>query len=121
MTPPTEDIYWCRSLQPRMLEEAVRTIEDLVAEKAIWMPKEVDLVLDVNEYGGKEVVDYCLTDHEKRVIVFVEEFSSDYLPHRSEIRGVGSGTHLPFGIARVHSICECRSMQTILRHSLMMD
>ena len=74
--------------------EAVRIIEDLIAEKDIQMPEEIDLVLDVNEDGGKEIVDYYFADHEKRIIVFVEEFPSDYLPHWSEIRGISSGTHL---------------------------
>ena len=76
------------------IKEAVRTIEDLIAENGIQMPKEIDLVLDVNEDNGKEVVDYYLADHEKRIIVFVEKFPSNYLPHWSEIKGVSSGTHL---------------------------
>ena len=58
------------------------------------MPEETDLVLDLNEYDGKEVVDYYFADHEKRIIVFMDEFSSDYLPHWCEIKGVSSGTHL---------------------------
>lgn len=59
------------------------------------MPEEIDLVLDLNEDDdGKEVIDYYFADHEKRIIVFMEEFSSDYLPHWDEIKGISSGTHL---------------------------
>ena len=58
------------------------------------MPEEVDLVLDLNEFDGKEIVDYYFADHEKRIIVFVEKFPSNCIPHWSEIKGVSSGTHL---------------------------
>jgi hypothetical protein len=72
--------------------EAIGIIEDL---KDIQMPENVDLVLDLNEDGnGNEVVDYYLADHEKRIIVFVEEFPSKCIPHWHEIKGVSSGTHL---------------------------
>ena len=58
------------------------------------MPEEIDLVLDLNGDDGKEFVDYYFADHEKRIIVFAEEFPSSCLPHWYEIKGVSSGTHL---------------------------
>ena len=58
------------------------------------MPEEVDLVLDLNEVDGKELVDYYFADHEERIIVFVEEFPSNCIPHWFEIKGVSSGTQL---------------------------
>ena len=77
------------------IKEAIGTIENIIAEKRIQMPKEIDLVLDLNKDDkGKVIVDYYLADHEKRIIVFVEKFPSNYLPHWSEIKGVSSGTHL---------------------------
>ena len=76
------------------ITEAVRIIEDLITEKGFEMPEETDLVLDLDEDDGEEVVDYYFADHEKRIIVFVHKFDSDYLPHWHEIKGVSSGTHL---------------------------
>ena len=59
------------------------------------MPEEIDLVLDLYKYdNGKEVVDYYFADHEKRIIVFVHEFQSNYLPLWYEIKGISSGTQL---------------------------
>ena len=74
------------------ITEAVRIIGDL---KDIQMPENIDLVLDLNDDGnGNEVVDYYFADHEKRIVVFVHEFSSSCLPHWFEIKGINSGTHL---------------------------
>ena len=58
------------------------------------MPEETDLVLDLDEDDGKDVVDYYFADHEKRIIVFAHKFVSDCLPHWNEIKGVSSATHL---------------------------
>ena len=75
--------------------EAIKIIEDLMAEKDIKKPEDFDLVLDFNEDDdGKEVVDYYFADHEKRIIVFLHEFPSNCLPHWYEVKGVSSGTHL---------------------------
>ena len=76
------------------ITEAIRIIEDLIAESDIQKPEEFDLVLDLNEDDGKEIVYYYFADHEKRIIVFVEEFPSDCIPHWYDVTGVSSGTHL---------------------------
>ena len=74
--------------------EAVGIIEDFIVEKGFRMPANIDLVLDLNEVDGKEVVDYYFADHERRIVIYVETFPSNCLPHWNEIKGVSSGTHL---------------------------
>ena len=74
--------------------EAVGVIEDVIAKKGIQKPKDIDLVLDLNEVDGKDSADYYFADHEKRIIVFAEKFSSKYLPHWDEIKGISSGIQL---------------------------
>ena len=77
------------------ITEAVRIIEDFIAEDDIQKPEEFDLVLDLDEDDdGKEIVYYYFADHEKRIIVFLHEFPSNCLPHWYEVKGVSSGTHL---------------------------
>ena len=75
--------------------DAVKVIDDVIAENGFQMPEQMDLVLDLNkDDDGDEFADYYFADHEKRIIVFVEEFPSDCIPHWYDVTGVSSGTHL---------------------------
>ena len=74
---------------------AVRIIDEIITEQKFQMTEKTDLVLDLGEdKNGNEVVDYYFADHELRIIVYVDEFNSEQLPHWKEIQGVSSGTHL---------------------------
>lgn len=76
------------------IKQAVDIIDDFISEHDIQMPKRLDLALDLNEDNGKQYIDYYFADHELRIVVFLHDFSSDYLPKWNEIKGVSSGTHL---------------------------
>lgn len=86
------------------ITSVISTIDLFIAQHHIQIPKKADLVLDVNfdEKTERYVTDYYFADHELRIVFFLDEFSSDCLPHWSEIKGVNSGTHLRMSFSFEH-------------------
>ncbi|KAF8799769.1 hypothetical protein BYT27DRAFT_7201001 [Phlegmacium glaucopus] len=76
------------------ITRVITKIDGVIDDFHVQISEKTDLVLDVNEVKGKWVTDYYFADHERRIVFFLDEFSSDNLPHWPEIKGVSSGPHL---------------------------
>ena len=93
------DLYDSASRQ--RIDLHIEVIEEFIHSNHISIPEKTDLVLDINlDADGSYVTDYYFANHQLRIIFFLDEFSSEYIPNWTEIDGVSSGRHL-----RMSSLC----------------
>jgi hypothetical protein len=79
----------------RRIDLHIEIIEEFIDSNHISIPEMTDLVLDINlDTEGNSVTDYYFANHQLRIIFFLDNFSSDYIPNWGEIDGVSSGRHL---------------------------
>lgn len=97
----------------RRITGLISIINLFIIKHHIRVPEKTDLVLDIvfdkeiNKYDNI----YYFADHESRIVFFLDEFSTDNLPHWSEIDGVNSGLHL-----RMSSLSERSNDTSLLIH-----
>ena len=87
------DLYDSASRQRIDLD--IEIIEEFIDSNHISIPEKTDLVLDINlDEEGTYVTDYYFANHQRRIIFFLDDFSSEFIPNWGEIYGVSSGRHL---------------------------
>ena len=85
----------------RRIDHHLEIIEEFIDNNHISIPEKTDLVLDINlDTDGTYATDYYFANHQLRIIFFLDDFSSDFIPNWGEIQGVSSGRHL-----RMSSLC----------------